>query len=203
MDVTTGFDGCVEDMKLQKEWRAHFSAVRDRYNSGQSLVGVDHEQMLHLISNYHPEREAKVGVGISHFFFKDEPYPKTLHLFRYDGSVEDVSWVAAVRAARGRGDLSERVERSRTAKGKSHFREAVVEQIKNAKAEALGLRCQVTGTVLTLENSVVHHDPDFQTLLADWQASRDGTWVEYHLKHAKLLVVTIEAHKQIHYGAAR
>lgn len=205
----------LEDMRLQKEWKAHFKALCGRYRSGQSLEGDDHAQMLYLISTYHPWLSEKVGVGIARFVFKDEPYPKTLHLVRVDGTTTDVSWMSAIKTARGRNRVPDRMLRARKAGDIKHYRDAVREQVELFKAQRLGQLCPVSGAVLTADNSVVHHDPEFSVLLEDWHKATGGcgiggarkwsdcvrSWIDYHAQHAQLFLVTHEAHKQIHYGA--
>ncbi len=71
-----------------------------RYSPMTNVVGADKIFCLELFK-YHPHYLQKFGVGISRIQVRlDEYGKKCFHLYRLDGSDEDISWTKCLKAAK-------------------------------------------------------------------------------------------------------
>lgn len=81
--------------KLAKEF---FRELRDRYPDG-CRIGEEDDRYLRELIAIHPEADAKVGCGMSHFTVEtDALFGRTRHfmIHRIDGSSTDVSFLSAI-----------------------------------------------------------------------------------------------------------
>lgn len=218
----------LEEMKTQKAWKAHFQAMIARCSTPHVFGGLNAEEWTYLLTTYHPEAARLEGPGISRFELRDytesignsdtlfsggvsRPSSNGKHMWvvRVDGSESCFSWNKVVKCARGRGTQTQRttraVEDGNTKKYRTQVRLRILEFKESQLWSTPG--CRVTGEALTSDNSVVHHDPEFDTLLAQFKQATGHdvpteealvAWEKYHAVHAVLHLLSVKGHKLVH-----
>ena len=149
----------------------------------------------YAILERHPQRQEKIGVGLKHIEVRMSAYGnnRCFHVIRTDGSVIDFSWQVPLGFTKDQPSLD------------AAARDAVYLQVFDVAKQDTSKQ--------------VHHVTPFKQLLNDWLATLGGrmpevlhggyrddfaheadkaSWQDYHQKHAKLVLVTVEEHKFIH-----
>lgn len=187
--------------------RAAIQSVLYRYGIG-TTVAADDAAFLADVLNRHPERDAKIGVGVASFQVEQNLGSRGFWLTRTDGTRTDWSFLSCLTPP------------TPVQEAKAAFRTEIRDQIRAFRAHAFSgsaPRCPITGDVLTANDTAhVDHDPPFDVLLdgflrsqhvdlsqisveptcdeetdtrlTDRQLARD--WSTYHHAHARLRVVS-------------
>ena len=194
-----------------KEAKQYVRALVLRTHINTPLVSEDLDFMLELFK-LHPEYEQKKGVGIRAVsIIHPSLYPnsKCFYITRVDGSGTDISWLMCFKGRDVKKDIL------------SAFRYAIAYQIQDFRTQQLltTRHCPYTGVVLDRLNSHVDHEYPltFAKLVKDFMADSDlmdveitvpsdnqliteltnpefkNDWREYHLKNAKLRLISITA----------
>lgn len=144
--------------------KTFFRGMRDRYRDGQRIAEEDDQHLRHLVA-IHPEAEAKVGSGISHFTVETERrFGTTRHfvIHRIDGSSTDVSFLSAIDGTNDRGDRLEALRRA--------IEDHVVSFRDSTFASKEEIRCPFRGTLVTRSSYHVDHKGPrtFIRLVEEW-----------------------------------
>lgn len=192
----------------------HIRAVLYSYQPGQT-VSDEHAVFLADLLDHHPNRAAKIGVGVASFQVQRNVGSVGFWLTRTDGSRTDFSYISCLTPP------------SPVVEAKAGFRHEIREQIQEFRrrsfADGRSVRCPVTNDLVTSDRAHVDHDPTFDRLLVDFlsarfidvsavevEPSRDGVtftrladrrlaedWRAYHAHHARLRIVSIRANLSI------
>ena len=191
-----------------KEAKEYVRTLVARTHINTPLVSDDLDFMLELFK-LHPEYEQKKGVGIRAVsIIHPSLYPnnKCFYITREDGSGTDISWLMCIKGRNVKKDIL------------SAFRYAIAYQIQDFRTQQLltTRHCPYTGVVLDRLNSCVDHEHPvtFAKLVKDFMGDSDlmdveitlpsdnqliteltnfefkNDWREYHLKNAKLRLIS-------------
>lgn len=155
------------DFRTKAAAKEFFRAIRDAYGSGERLSEEDAAH-LHVLIARHPEAEAKIGCGISHFTVeRDVVFGTTRHftLHRVDGSSTDFSFHACVDGGNGRSDRLEALRREI---------EEQITSFRDMRFSQGPVVCPYLGVELTPAGSHVDHMPPntFMRIAEEWMQAR-------------------------------
>jgi hypothetical protein len=204
-----------ESFRNQAEIITRCRQIRDRGQTGDPIVGQDHEFLLSLLRDgEHRHAVEKVGCGVASFSVrKNQHNTYGFWLRRVDGSETDFSFYDCVERkspeSRHRQDVV------------SALRALVDPQVSAFRVASFRgrsmLNCAISGISVTFGACHVdHYDPFFDTLVSQFMTARgltfaaiavaptaDGQtvnalvdqqlaqlWVEYHAAHARLRITT-------------
>ena len=215
MGKSTPIEIGLLSFKSKKEAKDHVRLLFSKYENGERIVGIDDALLRDLIL-LHPESEAKVGVGISHFTIEhDQEWGTTRHfvLVREDGNSTDFSFHTCIDGTNQRQDRF------------SAMRNAVAQQVVDFKISQFSgdslpvcfyLKCALTES----EAHVDHEAPQTFHFLANAWLQANGlklehlelvdnadnqwirtlrnedqirSWQKFHLAHARLRIISKRA----------
>ena len=201
--------------KSKKEAKDYIRLFFSKYQNNKRIEGAEDAFLRDLIL-LHPESEAKVGVGISHFTIeRDQEWGTTRHfvIIRGDGSSTDFSFHTCIDGTNSRQDRY------------SAMRNAVANQVLDFKASEFSgdllPTCFYLNCTLTESEAHVDHEAPltFHVLANAWLNASgldlDGlelvdnadnqwirklrhqdqikSWQEFHLRRAKLRIISKRA----------
>jgi hypothetical protein len=186
----------------------------DRYPNGERL-SAEHTAFFKHLLELHPNRADKIGVGVKGFVVHQNPtYPnRTVFIIRNDESLCDFSWRKCLN-----GEQQETLHRQ--AMRVAIVPQVLA--FKNTRLASGMQHCEINGLRLTSENCAVDHiaPQTFDVVVDEWlktmglsidsveiSLSRDlqfnrsmtnpaqmASWLHYHQTHAKLRLLSREAH---------
>lgn len=190
----------------------YIRSLLGRYADGETISGEDDTFLRELVL-LHPEKDQKIGSGVSAFTVQIDPiWKKTRHfvLLRTDGSSTDFSFLSCLDGANKKKDTF------------SALRHAVLEQIVSFKAQAFSEpllpECPYLGTSISFEEAHVDHTypATFKRLVEDWlkkeqisllevsisepsdnqwtsemlSSPQKESWISFHLEKASLRIIS-------------
>lgn len=203
----------------KKAAKERIQSILHSYPLGQPLAADDLALVCAMLES-HPEREAKVGVGIESVEVRINVFMKKTRGFwinRTDGSQVAFSYIACFQ------------KESKEAKVKAALRRAIRPQcdayLDDCFSDGYGLICCVSLEPVERRNAEVDHaEPNtFQSLVERWTKDRginlaaldltkeeigesiaddqvSADWQAFHYEHARLRVICKDAHKAITHG---
>jgi hypothetical protein len=154
--------------KTKKQETEFFRSILHRYEIGSRLSDEDAMDLAALLERY-PDRDQKVGAGISHFTSRENTYGgRGFFLHRKDGSSTDFSYL---RCINGRPPHKQEVARA--------FRRCIQGDVLERKRELFFLHgpilpCPITGERLEIHTAHMDHKAPltFEVLLHTFLATK-------------------------------
>lgn len=168
----TAYTFGAETFATQREAKDRIKLILNAYPLGATLSDVDAAFMADVLS-LHPERDAKVGVGVTSMQVEQNEGSRGFWLTRVDGSRTDFSYIACLSAPTHKSDVMQAM------------RSEVRSQIERFKMRrSYPHPCAITGEMLELTQADVDHA---SPLTFDKLASTFIEWMGIEVKDVAVL----------------